>query len=41
MNAMNAGKDVHVVAMGDILLDRIQEKRTNLKLKYPGSGGGA
>jgi predicted dehydrogenase len=36
MNAMNAGKDVHIVAMGDILLDRIQEKRTNLKLKYPG-----
>lgn len=35
MNAMNAGKDVHVVAMGDILLDRIQEKRTALKLKYP------
>jgi predicted dehydrogenase len=35
MNAMNAGKDVHIVAMGDILLDRIQEKRTNLKLKYP------
>ena len=36
MNAMNAGKDVHVVAMGDILLDRVQEKRTSLKLKYPG-----
>ena len=35
MNAMNAGKDVHIVAMGDILLDRIQEKRTALKLKYP------
>ena len=35
MNAMNAGKDVHVVAMADILLDRIQEKRTSLKLKYP------
>ena len=35
MNAMNAGKDVHVVAMGDILLDRVQEKRTSLKLKYP------
>ncbi len=35
MNAMNAGKDVHIVAMGDILLDRIQEKRTSLKLKYP------
>jgi predicted dehydrogenase len=36
MNAMNAGKDVHIVAMGDILLDRIQEKRANLRLKYPG-----
>ena len=35
MNAMNAGKDVRIVAMGDILLDRIQEKRTALKLKYP------
>jgi len=35
MNAMNAGKDVHIVAMGDILLDRVQEKRTSIKLKYP------
>jgi predicted dehydrogenase len=35
MNAMNAGKDVHIVAMADILLDRIQEKRTALKVKYP------
>ena len=35
MNAMNAGKDVHIVAMGDMLLDRVQEKRTALKLKYP------
>ena len=35
MNAMNAGKDVHIVAMGDILLDRVQEKRTSLKVKYP------
>ncbi len=35
MNAMNAGKDVRIVAMGDILLDRIQEKRSALKLKYP------
>jgi len=34
MNAMNAGKDVRIAAMGDILLDRIQEKRTSLKLKY-------
>jgi len=36
MNAMNAGKDVRIVAMGDILLDRVQEKRTRLRLKYPG-----
>ena len=35
MNAMNAEKGVHVVAMGDLLLDRVQEKRTALKLKYP------
>jgi myo-inositol 2-dehydrogenase / D-chiro-inositol 1-dehydrogenase len=35
MNAMNAGKDIRIVAMGDILLDRVQEKRTALKLKYP------
>ena len=35
MNAMNAGKDVRIVAMGDILLDRVQEKRTSLHLKYP------
>ncbi|HVN04935.1 MAG TPA: Gfo/Idh/MocA family oxidoreductase [Bryobacteraceae bacterium] len=36
MNAMNAGKDVRIVAMGDILLDRVQEKRSALRLKYPG-----
>ncbi len=35
MNAMNAGKDVHIVAMGDLLPDRVQEKRTALKLHYP------
>jgi len=34
MNAMNAGKDVRIVAMGDLLLDRVQEKRTALMLKY-------
>lgn len=34
MNAMNAGKDIQLVAMGDLLLDRVQEKRTALKLKY-------
>ncbi|HVX66300.1 MAG TPA: Gfo/Idh/MocA family oxidoreductase [Bryobacteraceae bacterium] len=36
MNAMNAGKDIRLVAMGDLLADRVQEKRTALKLKYPG-----
>jgi predicted dehydrogenase len=35
MNAMNAGPDVRIVAMGDILPDRVQEKRTSLKTKYP------
>ncbi|MBL8175397.1 MAG: Gfo/Idh/MocA family oxidoreductase [Bryobacterales bacterium] len=35
MNAMNAGKDIRIVAMGDLLLDRVQEKRTALRLKYP------
>ncbi len=35
MNAMNAGPDIRIVAMGDLLLDRVQEKRTALKLKYP------
>ena len=35
MNAMNAGKDIRIVAMGDIRLDRVQEKRAALKLKYP------
>lgn len=34
-NAMNAGEDVRIVAMGDLLPDRVQEKRTALKLKYP------
>ncbi|MBI4904979.1 MAG: Gfo/Idh/MocA family oxidoreductase [Acidobacteria bacterium] len=34
MNAMNAGKDIRIVAMGDLLLDRVQEKRTSLQLKY-------
>jgi predicted dehydrogenase len=36
MNAMNAGKDVRIVAMGDLLRDRAEEKRTALKAKYPG-----
>lgn len=35
MNAMNAGKDIRIVAMGDLLLDRVQEKRTAIRLKYP------
>ncbi len=35
MNAMNAGKDVRIVAMGDALRDRALEKRTALKVKYP------
>jgi predicted dehydrogenase len=35
MNAMNADPGVRVVAMGDLLLDRAQEKRTALRLKYP------
>jgi len=35
MNAMNAGPDVRIVAMGDLLLDRVHEKRTALRLKYP------
>jgi predicted dehydrogenase len=36
MNAMNAGKDVHITAMGDLLRDRAEEKRIALKSKYPG-----
>lgn len=35
MNAMNAGKDVHIVAMGDVLPERVQEKRASLRAKYP------
>jgi len=35
MNAMNADKSIRLAAMADLLLDRIQEKRTALKLKYP------
>jgi predicted dehydrogenase len=34
MNAMNAGKDVRIVAMGDLLLDRAQEKRNSLRVEY-------
>lgn len=35
MNAMNADKGNRLVAMADILLDRVQEKRTALQLRYP------
>ena len=35
MNAMNADKGVKLVAMADIRLDRVQEKRSALRLKYP------
>ena len=35
MNAMNADKGIRIVAMADIRLDRVQEKRSALKLKYP------
>ncbi|MCC7157133.1 MAG: Gfo/Idh/MocA family oxidoreductase [Bryobacterales bacterium] len=35
MNAMNADKGVRIVAMGDIRLDRVQEKRAALRVKYP------
>jgi myo-inositol 2-dehydrogenase/D-chiro-inositol 1-dehydrogenase len=34
MNVMNMDKGAHIVAMGDLLLDRVQEKRTDLRLKY-------
>jgi myo-inositol 2-dehydrogenase / D-chiro-inositol 1-dehydrogenase len=34
-NAMSADKGVRIVAMGDVLLDRAQEKRNVLKVKYP------
>lgn len=35
MNAMNAGRDVRITAMGDLLRDRAEEKRTALRAKYP------
>ncbi|MCC7500154.1 MAG: Gfo/Idh/MocA family oxidoreductase [Bryobacterales bacterium] len=34
-NAMNAGKDVRIVAMGDLVPDRVEEKRIALKVRYP------
>jgi predicted dehydrogenase len=36
VDAMTADKGINIVAMADIRLDRIQEKRTQLKLKFPG-----
>ncbi len=35
MNAMNADQGVRLVAMADMLMDRVHEKRTALRLKYP------
>jgi len=35
MNAMNADKGVRITALADVLVDRAQEKRNALKLKYP------
>jgi predicted dehydrogenase len=34
-NAMNAGKDVHLVAMADVFADRVADSRANLKTMYP------
>ena len=34
-NAMNADKGVRIAAMGDLLMDRAQEKRNMLKVKRP------
>jgi predicted dehydrogenase len=34
-NAMRADKGVRLAAMADLLLDRVHEKRTALKLKFP------
>jgi predicted dehydrogenase len=34
-DAISADKNIRIVAMADIRLDRIQEKRTQLKLKFP------
>ena len=35
INAMNADKGVRIAAMGDLMLDRVQEKRNLLKVKRP------
>jgi predicted dehydrogenase len=34
-NAMNAGKDVRLVAMADLFADRLQDSRPRLKAMYP------
>ena len=34
-NAMNAGKDVRLVAMADVFADRLQDSRQRLKKMYP------
>ena len=34
-NAMNAGKDVRLVAMADIFADHLQDSRQRLKKMYP------
>lgn len=34
-NAMNAGKDVHLVAMADVFADRIEDSRQRLQKMYP------
>jgi predicted dehydrogenase len=36
INAMNAGKDIRLVAMADLLMERVQEKRRLLRLRKPG-----
>jgi myo-inositol 2-dehydrogenase/D-chiro-inositol 1-dehydrogenase len=35
VNAMKADQGVRITAMGDLLLDRVQEKRAALRLKFP------
>ncbi len=35
MNAMTAEKTIRIVAMGDLLMDRVHEKRATLKEKFP------
>jgi len=35
LNAMNAGKEIRLVAMADLLMERVQEKRTLLRQQRP------